>query len=241
MNSEQMQKIMDEVQKALDPAKQYGEVKDHLAKAMQAPLDCGRPVEASLNFGLAGGERADVRLLATLGLCEIDAGNPAGALQYLEPAVAGGVVRPRAYHELARLRFAELRRGLSPSASFTFAQVAPIIEPLRRALAQAPPLPEVFELLGEGGLRETVYLADHGDNEDRTLYTARADARTRFAKRFAVAQVGRARQLLHLTARVVDVVFARHLVAGELHQVAERVAEHRAAAVPDVHRPCRIG
>jgi lipopolysaccharide assembly outer membrane protein LptD (OstA) len=47
----------------------------------------------------------------------------------------------------------------------------------------------IFELLGEGGVRETVYLADHGDNEERTLYTARADARTRFAKRFAVGTV----------------------------------------------------
>src|SRR5262249_20692126 len=47
----------------------------------------------------------------------------------------------------------------------------------------------IFELLGEGGLRETVYLADRADNENRTLYTARADARTRFAKRFALGTV----------------------------------------------------
>jgi lipopolysaccharide assembly outer membrane protein LptD (OstA) len=47
----------------------------------------------------------------------------------------------------------------------------------------------ILELLGEGGLRETVYVADRGDNEERTLYTARGDARTRFGKRFAVGTV----------------------------------------------------
>lgn len=95
----------------------------------------------------------DPRLLATLGLCEIDAGNAAGARQFLEPAVAAGVVRPRAHYELARLRWDELGRGVPESRQFSFAELAPVIEPLRRAVTQAPPLPEVFELLAEAWTR----------------------------------------------------------------------------------------
>ena len=53
----------------------------------------------------------DPWLLAIMGLCEIDAGNPAGAREFLEPAIDGGGVRPNAYYEVARLRFADLRAG----------------------------------------------------------------------------------------------------------------------------------
>jgi hypothetical protein len=91
----------------------------------------------------------DPRLLATMGLCEIDAGNPAGAREFLEPATALGVLRPRAHHELARLRFAELRRAAPEKKSFSYTELAPIIGPLRRAATQAPPLPEAFTLLAE--------------------------------------------------------------------------------------------
>ncbi len=91
----------------------------------------------------------DPRLLATMGLCEIDAGNPAGALPFLEPAVATGVVRPRAYYELARLRMAELRRTAPEAKTFSFAEIAAVIHPLQRAVTQAPPLAETFALLGE--------------------------------------------------------------------------------------------
>jgi hypothetical protein len=95
----------------------------------------------------------DPRLLATLGLCEIDAGNEAGAREFLEPAVAGGVVRPRAYYELARIRFDELRRDAPETKRFSYTELAPVLEPLRRALTQAPPLPEVFVLLAEAWAR----------------------------------------------------------------------------------------
>jgi hypothetical protein len=91
----------------------------------------------------------DPRLLATMGLCEIDAGNEAGARQYLEPAIAAGVVRPRAYYELARLRFAELRRGMPETKMFSYSELAPIFHPLQRGLTQAPPLAENFVLLAE--------------------------------------------------------------------------------------------
>ncbi len=91
----------------------------------------------------------DPRLLATMGLCEIDAGNPAGARQFLEPAIAAGVVRPRAYHEVARLRFGDLRRDQTETKVFSYTELAPVFEPLRRVLHQAPPLAEVFSLLAD--------------------------------------------------------------------------------------------
>ena len=106
----------------------------------------------TLRRAFDAGDR-DPRLLATMGLCEIDAGNEGGARQFLEPAIATGVVRPRAYHELARLRFADLRRGVPETKLFSFTELAPILEPLRRAVTQAPPLAEVFTLLAEAWAR----------------------------------------------------------------------------------------
>jgi hypothetical protein len=91
----------------------------------------------------------DPRLLATMGLCEIDAGNEAGARQFLEPAVLAGVVRPRAYHELARIRFDELRRGAPPAKMFSYTELAPVIDPLRRSLKQSPPLAESYVMLAD--------------------------------------------------------------------------------------------
>lgn len=91
----------------------------------------------------------DPRLLATMGLCEIDAGNEGAAREFLEPATALGVIRPRAYHELARLRFADLRRDEPATKRFSFAELAPVFQPLQRAITQSPPLPEAFTLLAE--------------------------------------------------------------------------------------------
>src|SRR5688500_329573 len=84
-----------------------------------------------------------------MGLCEIAPGTDVGARDFLEPAVALGVVRPRAYLELARLRFTALRREMPETKLLSFAELAPIIEPLRRALTQAPPMPEIYTLLAE--------------------------------------------------------------------------------------------
>ena len=95
----------------------------------------------------------DPRLLAIMGLCEIDAGNPAGAPEFLAPAIDGGVVRPNAYYEVARLRFADLQREVPETQRMLLTKLAPIIRPLQRALTQAPPLPEVFALLAEAWSR----------------------------------------------------------------------------------------
>ena len=60
-------------------------------------------------------------------------------------------------------------------------------------------------------------------------------------ERLAVAQIGGAREHIDLGAGIVDVVFAGHRKAGESQQVRERIAEHGAAAMADMHRPGRIG
>ncbi|MBI5770486.1 MAG: hypothetical protein HZA93_22100 [Verrucomicrobia bacterium] len=106
----------------------------------------------TLQRAYAAGDR-DPRLLATLGLCEVDAGNDAGARPHLEAATAGGVVRPRAYFELARIRFAALRHGTPETKAFSFTELAPVMQPLQRTLTQAPPLHEAFTLLAEAWAR----------------------------------------------------------------------------------------
>lgn len=120
-----------------------GHVQRHLPQVREPYIAQAR---RTLRRAFDAGDR-DQRLLATMGLCEIDSGNEAAAKQYLEPAVLAGVVRPRAYHELARLRFDELRRGASPMQDFSYSELAPVLQPLQRALTQAPPLAEVFVLL----------------------------------------------------------------------------------------------
>lgn len=97
-----------------------------------------------------GGSR-DPQLLAVLGLCEVDAGNDAGARGYLEEAAARDpALRPRARFELARLRFAAVR---APSAGstpgLTSEQVSAVLTPLLATREQDPPLVEVYTLIAE--------------------------------------------------------------------------------------------
>ena len=61
------------------------------------------------------------------------------------------------------------------------------------------------------------------------------------AERLAVAQEGRAREDIDLSAGIVDVVFARHGKAREGEQIGERIAEHRAAGMADMHGAGRVG
>ena len=61
-----------------------------------------------------------------------------------------------------------------------------------------------------------------------------------FAQGFAITQIGRARERIDLGAGIVDVIFARDLVAGESQEIGQRIAEYRAAAVADMHRPGRV-
>ena len=61
-----------------------------------------------------------------------------------------------------------------------------------------------------------------------------------FAQGLAVPQEGGAGEHVHLGASVVDVVLARSVPAGE-EQTRQGVAEDRAASMPDMHGPGRIG
>ncbi|MBL9189887.1 MAG: hypothetical protein JNK23_20575 [Opitutaceae bacterium] len=97
----------------------------------------------------------DPRLLAALGLCELEAGEPAVAREFLDAAVAGGVVRPRAAYELARLRWGELVRGQPATRQHGAKEMAPVLAPLRAALDQAPLIAEAVELWADAWTRTT--------------------------------------------------------------------------------------
>lgn len=126
-----------------------GHVSRHLPQVREPYIAQAR---RTLRRAYDTGDR-DPRLLATLGLVEVDADNVPAAREYLEAATALGVIRPRAYYELARVRFAELRRDQPATKHFTYAELAPVLHPLRQTMTQAPPLPEVFTLLAEAWAR----------------------------------------------------------------------------------------
>ncbi len=92
----------------------------------------------------------DPRLLAALGLCEVDAGNPAAAQEFLETAAAIGLERPRANYELGRLRLAQARaQPEAKDGRLSVNQTAAVLTPLFAARAGRPPLPEVYEVIGD--------------------------------------------------------------------------------------------
>lgn len=88
----------------------------------------------------------DPELLAVMGLCECDAGNDAAARPFLEAATKAGVVRPRAYYELARITYNALRTW-DAEAKFSAKQTAELLQLLFAARTQSPPLPEVYQLI----------------------------------------------------------------------------------------------
>lgn len=96
---------------------------------------------------------SDPLIAAALGLCEVDAGSDAAARPFLETAVNGKVLRPRVYHELARLRFLELTAGQPAARRYSEAEMSPVIVLLRTGIRQAPPLPESYALLADVWLR----------------------------------------------------------------------------------------
>ena len=90
----------------------------------------------------------DPRLLASLGLLELDASNKAEAIALLEQAVQAGVVRPRAHYELARLRYDHVfGRSTRNDGKYSAEQVASVVEPLLAGMKQSPPLAPAYELL----------------------------------------------------------------------------------------------
>jgi hypothetical protein len=93
----------------------------------------------------------DPRLLAVMGLCEVDAGNDVAAREFLEAAATpAGTLRPRAWFELARLRFAATAPPTTGAAiRLTPDQANAVLTPLLATRALEPPLPEVYELIAE--------------------------------------------------------------------------------------------
>ncbi len=89
----------------------------------------------------------DPQLLASLGMLEYSSGETARARKFLEAAAKEKVNRPRAYLQLAQLRFDEAMK--SPQAAqqrLSAAQVSDILAPLLIARAQPPALLEVYSL-----------------------------------------------------------------------------------------------
>ncbi len=105
----------------------------------------------TLHRAYAQGDR-DPRLLAEMGLCECDAGDDAAARPLLEAAVAGKVVRPRAYYELARIYYQAVL-AMSPKGRLTVAEAGQVLRPVGAALRQSPAIVEAYELIAEVWLR----------------------------------------------------------------------------------------
>src|SRR3546814_1418879 len=51
------------------------------------------------------------------------------------------------------------------------------------------------------------------------------------AQRLAVTQMGGAGERIDLAARIVDVIFAGHVISGEGQHIRQRIAHHRAPAM----------
>jgi hypothetical protein len=102
------------------------------------------------------GER-DPRLLAALGLDELEAGRRDRARRFLEAAAQAGAVRARAHVELARLRLDEVRgRPAGPGGKLDEAQVTAVLTPLFTALKQPPPLAAAYGLIAETWMQSAV-------------------------------------------------------------------------------------
>ena len=95
------------------------------------------------------GER-EASLLAALGLAERLDGKDDRARKFLEAAAKAGVERPRAYLELARLRYAEVMTApAAPGEKLSEVQVRLALEPLLIARKQRPPMAQVYGLIAE--------------------------------------------------------------------------------------------
>lgn len=113
----------------------------------------------TLNRAYDRGAR-DPDLLANIALCECDAGDAGDlvrARQLLESAAARGPIRPRANYELARLRWREMAAAPEgANGRLSAEQLTQIFTPLYAARTQAPPIPEVYELIARGWLHSAV-------------------------------------------------------------------------------------
>ena len=117
----------------------------------------------------------DPRLLAEIGLCEVDVKNDAAALPFLETAVAAKILGPRPYYELARIRYAALLEK-NRNAKLNPTDLANVLGPLRSLESHAPPLAEAYELMAAAWLRSDALIT----NKD---FTAISEAVKLFPRR----------------------------------------------------------
>ena len=104
------------------------------------------------------GERG-ADFLAVLGLNELESGDASTARGYLEDATTGGVVQPRAYLELARLKLADFLGGPAEARKLTAEQSATVMQLLSVANSQSPRVLKTYQL----GLD----ILDHTDSAPR--------------------------------------------------------------------------
>lgn len=96
----------------------------------------------------------DPDVCGIFGLLECDAKDDAAARVYLETAVAGHVMRPRVYVELARLRLAAaLQHPDGSLGRLSIVQANSILDPLVAAYAQNPPVVEAYLVNAQVWLR----------------------------------------------------------------------------------------
>jgi hypothetical protein len=99
----------------------------------------------------------DPALLAALGLYEQSQGNKERALKLLEAATKAKVSRPRAYLELARLRYTDaLAHPAAAEGRFSTAQVSAVLAPCFAARGLPPVSPEVYELIADAWAKSAV-------------------------------------------------------------------------------------
>ncbi|MEO6750770.1 MAG: hypothetical protein ABIZ04_02435 [Opitutus sp.] len=92
----------------------------------------------------------DPRLVATLGLLEVDAGESSVARGYFEGEPNKALVRPRANFELARLRYDETDgRSHRDDGKISEEQAFFVVEPLLIASRQKPSISQVYELMAD--------------------------------------------------------------------------------------------
>jgi hypothetical protein len=105
---------------------------------------------AGRTLASVGNAPGDARLLATRALFQLDAGRADDARRLLEEAAGVQVFRPRAYLELARLRFAEAKR--QPHATdgkLDRQQTIAVLQPLFAARRQSPALADTYKLIAD--------------------------------------------------------------------------------------------
>ncbi len=104
------------------------------------------------------GER-DPNLLAALGMHEKSTGEEERARKFLEAAYTGKTQRADALLEIARIRYAAaLAKPAGPDGTFSESQVASVIEPLRLARRQPPPVSALYELAADTWARSAAPL-----------------------------------------------------------------------------------